>query len=163
MKKESTLKKVILNLDIAVAAIMLIILIFLTFSGVIMRYIVGKPYTWLEEAQLFCMVWIVFSAAGAAYRTGNHVAIEMVVEMFPKGAQKIIEYIIDVVVLLTIGYLFFASIGFVQVFLKNGRTTSILHIPMWLQYGIAPVSYVISVISYFYTKYFDKSRKEEES
>ncbi|MBQ1310572.1 MAG: TRAP transporter small permease subunit, partial [Blautia sp.] len=93
MKRESTLKKVILNLDIAVAAIVLIVLIVLTFAGVIMRYIVGKPFTWLEEVQLFCMVWIVFSAAGAAYRTGNHVAIEMVVEMFPKSVQKVIEYV----------------------------------------------------------------------
>lgn len=157
------MKKVIFNLDIAVAAIVLVVLIVLTFCGVIMRYIVGKPFTWLEEVQLFCMVWIVFSAAGAAYRTGNHVAIEMVVEMFPKNVQKIIEYIIDVVVVVTIAYLFYASIGFIQVFLKNGRTTSILHIPMWLQYGIAPVSYVISILSYFYAKYFDKSKKEEES
>ena len=73
-----------------------------------------------------------------------------------------IEYIIDIVVVLTIGYLFYASIGFIQVFLKNGRSSSILHIPMWLQYGIAPVSYCISIISYFYAKYFDKSRKKEE-
>ncbi len=163
MKKESTLKKVIFNLDIAVSAIVLMVLIVLTFMGVIMRYIVGKPFTWLEEVQLFCMVWIVFSAAGAAYRTHNHVAIEMVVEMFPKSIQKIIEYVIDIIVVATIAYLFYTSIGFIQVFLKNGRTTSILHIPMWLQYGIAPVSYVISIISYFYAKYFDKSRKEEES
>ena len=162
MKQESTLKKVILNLDIAVASIVLIVLIVLTFMGVIMRYIVGKPFTWLEEVQLFCMVWIVFSAAGAAYRTGNHVAIEMVVEMFPKGFQKVIEYVIDVVVVVTIGYLFYASIGFIQVFIKNGRSSSILHIPMWLQYGIAPVSYCISIISYFYAKYFDKSKKAEE-
>ena len=162
MKKESTLKTVIGNLDIAVAGIALVVLICLTFCGVIMRYVVGKPFTWLEEVQLFCMVWIVFAASGAAFRTGSHVAIEMIVEMFPESVQKVIGYLIDIIVVLVIGYLFYASIGFVQVFIKNGRASSILHIPMTLQYGIAPVSYVISIISYFYAKYISKPVKEDE-
>ena len=149
------------NLDIIVASIALIVLIIMTFAGVIMRYIVGQPFTWLEEVQLFCMVWIVFAAGGAAFRTGSHVAIEMVVEMFPKSIQKIIGYIIDIVVFLVIAYLFYNSIGFIQMFVKNGRSSSMLKIPMTVQYGIAPVSYILMIISYFYSKYFDKTPKEE--
>ena len=154
-------KSVIGNLDIIVASIALIVLIIMTFAGVIMRYIVGQPFTWLEEVQLFCMVWIVFAAGGAAFRTGSHVAIEMVVEMFPKSIQKIIGYIIDIVVFLVIAYLFYNSIGFIQMFVKNGRSSSMLKIPMTVQYGIAPVSYILMIISYFYSKYFDKTPKEE--
>lgn len=163
MKKESTLKTILGNLDIAVASIALIILIVLTFSGVIMRYIVGKPYTWLEEVQLFCMVWIVFAAGGAAFRTGSHVAIEMVVEMFPENVQKVIGYIIDIVVFAVIAYLFWNSIGFIQMFLKSGRSTSMLKIPLALQYVIAPISYILMIVSYFYAKYFDKSKKGGEA
>lgn len=163
MKKESTLRTILGNLDIAVASIALIILIVLTFSGVIMRYIVGKPYTWLEEVQLFCMVWIVFAAGGAAFRTGSHVAIEMVVEMFPESVQKVIGYIIDIVVFAVIAYLFWNSIGFIQMFLKSGRSTSMLKIPLALQYVIAPISYILMIVSYFYTKYFDKSKKGGEA
>lgn len=163
MKKESTPKTILGNLDIAVASIALIILIVLTFSGVIMRYIVGKPYTWLEEVQLFCMVWIVFAAGGAAFRTGSHVAIEMVVEMFPENVQKVIGYIIDIVVFAVIAYLFWNSIGFIQMFLKSGRSTSMLKIPLALQYVIAPISYILMIVSYFYAKYFDKSKKGGEA
>ena len=163
MKKDNTLKKVIGNLDIVVASIALIVLIVLTFMGVIMRYIVGKPYTWLEEVQLFCMVWIVFAAGGAAFRTGSHVAIEMVVEMFPEKVQKIISYVIDIVVILVLAFLFWNSIGFIQMFIKNGRSSSMLKIPMTVQYGIAPVSYVLMVISYFFNKYFNKSKKGGEA
>ena len=75
MEKKLSWKSVIGNLDIIVASIALIVLIILTFVGVIMRYIVGQPFTWLEEVQLFCMVWIVFAAGGAAFRTGSNVAI----------------------------------------------------------------------------------------
>lgn len=161
MKKESTLKKVVGNLDIAVAAVTLVVLIIMTFAGVIMRYIVGHPFTWLEEVQLFCMVWIVFAAGGAAFRTGSHVAIEMVVEMFPQSVQKIISYVIDVIVFLVIAYLFYNSIGFIRMFVNNGRSSSMLKIPMTLQYGVAPVSYILMIVSYFYSKYFDKKGGEE--
>lgn len=160
-QKDNKIKNIIGNLDIAVASIALIVLIVLTSSGVVMRYIIGKPYTWLEEVQLFCMVWIVFGAAGAAFRTGSHVAIEMVVDMFPEKVQKIIGIFVDIVVLIVIAYLFKQSIGFIGMFAKSGRSTSMLDIPYTLDYGIAPVSYVLMVISYFYSKYLKKPENEE--
>lgn len=161
MKDKNKILKVIGNLDIAIAAIALVILIVLTSSGVFMRYILGQPYTWLEEVQLFCMVWIVFAAGGAAFRTGNHVAIEMVVELFPKKIQKVIEIFVDIVILFVIGYLFLQSIGFIKLFVASGRSTSMIKIPYTLIYGIAPVSYVLMIISYFTSKYTKRKTEKE--
>ena len=79
-KKENKASAILMNLDIVVASIILAILIVLTFLGVVWRYIFNAPFTWLEEVQTSCMVWIVFAGAGAAFRSGNHVAIEMIVE-----------------------------------------------------------------------------------
>lgn len=152
-KNNNAIWKAIGNLDVAVASIMLIILVALTFGGVIMRYVVGRPLTWLEEVQLACMVWIVFAAGGAAFRTGNHVAIEILVDAFPAKLQKAMEYVIGIIIVLIIGYLFIQSIGFVKLFISSGRSTSMLKIPYALIYGIAPVSYIIMLISYFYTIY----------
>lgn len=161
MKDKNKILKVIGNLDIAIAAIALVILIVLTSSGVFMRYILGQPYTWLEEVQLFCMVWIVFAAGGAAFRTGNHVAIEMVVELFPKKIQKVIEIFVDIVILFVIGYLFMQSIGFIKLFVASGRSTSMIKIPYTLIYGIAPVSYILMIISYFTSKYTKRKTEKE--
>ena len=161
MKDKNKILKVIGNLDIAIAAIALVILIVLTSSGVFMRYILGQPYTWLEEVQLFCMVWIVFAAGGAAFRTGNHVAIEMVVELFPKKIQKVIEIFVDIVILFVIGYLFLQSIGFIKLFVASGRSTSMIKIPYTLIYGIAPVSYILMIISYFTSKYTKRKTEKE--
>ena len=162
MKKEKNLLKVVGNLDIFVAVVALIVLVGLTSFGVVMRYIIGKPFTWLEEVQLFCMVWIVFGAGGAAFRTGNHVAIEMVVEMFPESVQKIIGIIVDLVVLFIVSYLCVQSIRFVGVFISSERSTSMLKIPYTLIYGIAPVSYLLMIISYFTSKYINNPKNDEE-
>ena len=93
-----SLKSCLANLDLMIAGTVLAILIVLTFAGVIWRYFLGKPFTWLEEVQTACMVWIVFSAAGAAFRMGNHVAIEMIVDLMPKALQKVMTILISVVV-----------------------------------------------------------------
>ncbi len=150
-KKNNKLLSVLSNLDIIVASVVLVALITMTFCGVIWRYALKSPFTWLEEVQTACMVWIVFAAGGAAFRTGSHVAIEMIMDMFPKKLQKIFEYIISVIVILVLAYLFYQSIGFIEVFARSGRATSMLKIPYALIYGIAPVSFVLMVVSYIYS------------
>ena len=150
-KKENKVISILANLDIAVASVILTVLIVLTFLGVVWRYIFNNPFTWLEEVQTSCMVWIVFAAAGAAFRSGNHVAIEMIVDLMHAKMQKVMEWLISIVVVVVIGYLFKQSIGFIQVFIKSGRATSMLKIPYTVVYGIAIVSYIDMIISYFYS------------
>ena len=150
MNQESKFKAVLWNLDTIVASVVLAILIVLTFAGVPFRYLLGAPFTWLDEVQLACLVWIVYAGAGAAFRAGNQVAIEMIVDLMPKGMQKVMEVFISVVVLAVIGYLFYQSLGYVALFIKSGRSTSMLKIPYSVIYGIAPVSFVLMVFSYFY-------------
>lgn len=150
MNIKKVLKNILANFDCYVASIVLCILVILTFLGVIWRYVLHSPFTWLEEVQTSCMVWIVFAGAGAAFRYGNHVAIEMVVDLMPIKYQKLMDIFISIVVVAVIGFLFFQSIGFVEVFIKSGRSTSMLKIPYSAVYGIAIVSYIDMIISYFY-------------
>ncbi len=162
-KRENRLLSVLCNLDLIISAFVLAILVVLTFLGVIWRYAFNAPFTWLEEVQLACLVWIVFAAAGAAFRTGNHVAIEMIVDLMPKKIQKIMTVIVSAVVVIVIGYLFFQSIGFIRMFIKSGRTTNILNIPYTGIYGIAILSYIDMIISYFYSIKTDVKSEAKEA
>lgn len=150
-KKENKFLSILCNIDLIVASVALAILVILTFLGVIWRYCLKAPFTWLEEVQLACMVWIVFAAAGAAFRTGNHVAIEMIVDLMPKKLQKIAVVFISFVVVAVVGYLLKQSIGFIQMFARSGRSTSMLKIPFAWIYGIAIFSNIDMIISYFYS------------
>ena len=154
-KKENKASAILMNIDIVVASIILAILIVLTFLGVVWRYIFNAPFS--------CMVWIVFAGAGAAFRSGNHVAIEMIVDLMPKSMQKIMEILISIVVVVVIGYLFMQSIGFIQVFVKSGRSTSMLKIPYSWVYGIAIVSYFDMIISYFYALFHGVKSEAKEA
>ena len=162
-KKENKALSLLLNLDIAIASTVLALLILLTVSGVVYRYVLDKPFTWLEEVQRACMVWVVFAAGGAAFRTGNHVAIEMIVDLFPQKVQKIFDILISAVVVIVLLYLFKQSLGFIQIFLKSGRSTPMLDIPYSLIYGIAPVSFVWMIFNYFYALFTGVKSEAKEA
>ena len=162
-KKDSKVINLLLNLDIAIACTVLAILIVLTVAGVVYRYILDKPFTWLEEVQLACMVWVVFAAGGAAFRTGNHVAIEMVVDLLPKKMQKVVEVFISAVVVIVLLYLFKQSLGFIGIFLQSGRSTPMLDIPYAVIYGIAPVSFLWMIFNYFYSVYTGVKSEAKEA
>ncbi len=155
-ENRSILVRILSNLDIAVACIAIVILILATFIGVPMRYVVGKPFTWLEEVQSACLVWIVFASAGAAFRTGSHVAIEMIVDRLPAKVQKVWKVCIAVIVTVVIGFLFVQSIGYIRMFLDNGRSTPMLNIPYSMIYIICPVSFILQIVNYIITAVRDR-------
>ena len=52
MKQQCNWKFLLLNLDVVIASIAACALVGLTFAGVIARYVVGSPFTWIEEIQV---------------------------------------------------------------------------------------------------------------
>lgn len=162
--KNNIFLKIISNIEVALASVMLIILVVLTFTGVIMRYCFGNPFTWLEEIQLACMVWIVFAAAGSAFRYGGHVSIEIVADMLPGSVRKTVEVLISAVVVIVVVYFGMKSITYIQLFLRTGRGTPILKIPYAWIYGIVPVSCVLMLVNWFVVWFqsFKNTEGEEE-
>ena len=136
------------NLDLAIAGLALAALILYTFIGVVMRYIINRPITWGEEFQLLCIVIVVFFGAGAGFRTGSHVAIDFIVDMFPWKVQRIIVVAMYAISMLIMAYFFFQSSVFVRQMFVTGRVTNMLRIPMYLIYAAFPVGCFLVVLNY---------------
>ncbi|NMB43066.1 MAG: TRAP transporter small permease subunit, partial [Clostridiales bacterium] len=101
--------KVISRLDVIISGLALTLIVFLTLAGALSRRFLNQPFVWLEEIQLFLEVWVVFLGAGAAFRTGSHVAIEVVVDALPEKAKKVIDVIISGLALTLIVFLTLAG------------------------------------------------------
>jgi TRAP-type C4-dicarboxylate transport system permease small subunit len=126
------------NSDLIISGICITILVLLTTTGVFMRYAVGKPFTWLEEIQLILFVWVVFFGGSAAFRFGGHIAIEVVVELFPRKAQKMFDAVVSVIIFCTLAYIMYLLLGRGFALIKTGRVTNILQIPLsWNYFGVA--------------------------
>ena len=153
--------KILCNLDLFLASVALAILTFVTFAAVIMRYVLKAPLLWQEEAQAFCQVWMIFMGASVAFRQGSIVAVEMVVDALPEKAKKIMEYIVDMIVIFTLTFLMVKSQQYIaQIFGRTHRSTPILGIPYELIYGIAPYGCALMIISYLLAKYLPRFVKQ---
>lgn len=100
-------RNVIANLDAIVAGVGLILVVGMTVTGVIMRKVVGRPFAWLEEMQIFFFVWTIYFGGSVAFRTGNQVSIDLVAARLKPRARRIldaVDYLITIVVLVYLTY-----------------------------------------------------------
>ena len=154
MDKKPSAKFLLLNLDVVIASAAMCILVVLTFAGVIARYVVGHPFTWIEEIQAAMIVWVIFGAAGAAFRTANHAAIEVFYDFFPDAVKKILNILILVVTVVTLLFLGYNVLQYMKVFMKSGRTTPVLHISYVLIFSIVPVSCIWQIVNFILVNFF---------
>ncbi|WP_132244498.1 TRAP transporter small permease [Marinisporobacter balticus] len=138
----------LLNIDMLIASISLIILVLITFFGVIMRYFFNDPFVWLQEVQLWCFTWVVFFGGGAAFRSGSHVAIDVLVDRMPPTARKIVEIFGYLVSMFVLAYLLVHGTNLVKQLFHTGRNTNILHTPYPIIYGAFPTGCVLMMINY---------------
>ena len=158
--KKSCLK-ILCNLDLFIAAVAMVVLTLVTAAGVVMRYVLKTPLLWQEEVQAFCQVWMIFLGASVAFRAGSIVAIEMFVDSLPEKGQRIMGYVIDMIVLFVLSFLMVKSHAYIQqVFGQSGRPTPILRIPYTVIYGVAPYGCALMMVSYILSKYLPRFVKD---
>ena len=159
--KKKTWLKILCNLDLFIASIAMVVLTLVTATGVIMRYVLKTPLLWQEEIQAFCQVWMIFLGGSVAFRAGSIVAIEMFADSLPEKGQRILGYVVDMIVLFVLSFLMVKSHAYVnQVFGQSGRPTPILRIPYTVIYGVAPYGCALMMISYILSKYMPKFIKD---
>lgn len=137
----------ILKIDYFIAIVSVAGLIGVTFFGVFMRYLFNSPFVWLEEVQLWLMVWVVFYGGAAAVRSGNHVAIEFIVDKLPKSMHKVVTIFELTVITAVLWFLSTNSIALIQQFVKSGRVTNLLHIPYVFIYSAVPIGCFLIVLN----------------
>ena len=147
-EKECRQRGIAVNLDYIIAGLALAVLVLVTFIGVFARYFAGMPFAWEEEFQLACFVWITFLGVGAAFRSGSHVAIELLVERMPEKAARIVElggYMISMLIFM---FFLYYGVQIVLSMLTMERATNILGIPYAAIYIVVPVGCLLMMYNY---------------
>ncbi|MDR1625231.1 MAG: TRAP transporter small permease [Spirochaetia bacterium] len=62
----------------------------LIFIQVIFRYVFNQPLAWSEELARFLFIWMTFVAGVVAARRGQHIGVELIVNMLPGAGKKAI-------------------------------------------------------------------------
>lgn len=151
-----------LNVDYLITGIALIILVAITFFGVIARYFLNAPFIWLQEVQIMLFVWVTYIGAGSAFRTGSHIAINYLVNRLPSKIRTIVELLISIIVIFVLGYFMLKGIGLVKQQLTINRTTNILDIPLAYIYSALPIGSFLMMLNYILTTYIFVAKDKKE-
>ena len=131
----------------------MVCLVILTFVGVLKRYILRSPITWQEEVQMLLFLWVVFLGGSAAFRTGSHIAIEIVVDALPKKLGALVERFDVLLQLVILGYLFMQELTYYNQLVSTGKVTNLLRLPYSIAYLVVPIGGALMIISMLFGAY----------
>ncbi len=152
-KKKNSPLRIIGNLDLYFAGILIVFLIGLTFVGVMKRYILRSPISWMEEVQGLLFMWITFIGGSAAFRYASHVSIEILVDSLPKKIGGLIERFDVLLQLLILGYLCNQEFSYYFQLISTGKVTNLLRIPYSIAYLALPIGGVLMIVSMLWASY----------
>jgi len=105
------------------------IILFVTIAwGVLSRYVVTTPSSWVEEIAGFCFTWLIFVGAAEVHRRGQHVSVDLLTSRLPHKAQRILAMVVETAL---IGFcLYVAQLGARETLAMHSSTTSMLRLPL---------------------------------
>lgn len=118
------IKKIIANLEELVCGFFLVIMVSTVIMNVILRYVFNDGLFWAEEVATISFVWAVFIGASATYKHRMDVGIDFLVSKTSPQVQKYLRLLVDILLLIINGYIFYLSI----IFTKNAllKPTAVL-------------------------------------
>ncbi|WP_269900868.1 TRAP transporter small permease [Paenalcaligenes faecalis] len=119
------------------AALLLVIATLLVFIQVITRFVFNDPATWTEVTARAVVIWMVFLAAGAAFRTGAMLALDLLHALLPQSMQRVLMGLISLLTLLFLCVLVWY--GYLMTVRVHAQTVALLGIPTSWLYAAIPV------------------------
>lgn len=134
-------------------------IILLACANVFMRYVVGRPWGWVEEVTVFTFVWLTMLGASAVVHVEGHCSIDVLVRKCAPKTQRVVSILADSVVLITLVLLIYYGI---QLTIKGQtKLTPILGIPYSYVDASIPVS--CSFMLMYYGRMFWNSLRGKQN
>lgn len=134
-------------------------IILLATANVFMRYVVGKPWGWVEEITVFTFVWLTMLGASAVIHVEGHCSIDVLVTRLAPKYQRIVSVIADLIVLATLILLIW--FGILLTIRGYTKLTPILGIPY--SYIDASIPVCCSFMLMYYGRMFWNSLRGKKN
>ncbi|WP_158259787.1 TRAP transporter small permease [Phyllobacterium phragmitis] len=106
------------------------VIVFLQFFT---RYVLNDSLSWTEEIARYLLMWITFIGAAIAMRRGTHISVEVAHLFLPAPLVRVLNFVIDVLVVGFVGLLCWFSISITK--LMQIQTMTVFPWPMSIVYG----------------------------
>lgn len=133
-----------IHLEEVVTAFLLAIMLGSIGLSVFCRYVLKMPLSWTEEVVLSCMVWVVFLGASMATKHKEHIAIDILLTVFPQRLVRAMELLTLLMASSVLALLVWQGIRLLEV--TQDVATTALGIPIMYIYAAVPISALLMFI-----------------
>jgi TRAP-type C4-dicarboxylate transport system permease small subunit len=134
------------NLELYVLYLALTIIAVTMMTQVVLRYAFDSPLSWAEEFTRYAFVWSAFIGISYSIKRGIMINVDMVVNKLNIKAQKIINILIQIFVLVFFLFLFYHSIEVVKGIFASNQKSPAMGIPMGYVYLSSLVGFLLSSV-----------------
>ena len=121
-----------------IIAILFSLMIVITFTQVIFRYLLNSALPWAGEITIFLFIWVIFLGAAITLSKGLHIGVDIFTSFLNKKNKNIVLILTN---LLTILFCFLIIIGSAPLVIDNFTQRSpALEIRLSYIYAVIPIS-----------------------
>ncbi len=84
------LARVMNSLEEGFISLLLVTMTLLVFFEVVLRYVFGIGFLWVEELTLHLSAWLVLFGASYGVKVGSHIGVDAVVNLLPSKGRRIV-------------------------------------------------------------------------
>lgn len=118
-----------------------IIMVGTSFAQVVNRNIFKLPISWLDEAAVYCMIYMVLIGTEVGLRDGTQIAVTALVDKFHGRMRKGIQIFSKIVMVVFSFGVFMGGLKLVQIQIRTGQISAALGIPMSIPYAAMVISF----------------------
>lgn len=135
--------KIYMKFEESVLVICLAVMGLVLTAQILLRYFISAPISWAEELARYLQIWITFLGMGYAFRKKSHIALDLLLEKFPKKLSKAITIFNDLVMIVCSAMVIYVAPIFLS---QQHKLSSTLHVPLNLVYGVIPIGFGITIL-----------------
>ena len=139
-----------------VCVVLAILLVLDVWLGVLVRYLIPLPLTFMEEAARYLMIWTALLAVSSCISRREHIGVEILFDKFPDKVQRILLAVLDLLAIVFFAFLVFYGIGMVEK--GASHFTMIYGMTKALPFAAVPVSAALACIQLILVAVRDQAR-----
>jgi TRAP-type C4-dicarboxylate transport system permease small subunit len=128
-------------------------IITLACANVVMRYVFGRPWAWVEEITVFSFVWLTMFGATSVIMHEGHCSIDVLARKLSPGWRRALDVVVNVIVLITLGLLIYY--GILLTIKGQTKLTPMLGIPYSYIDAAVPLACAVMMIYYLRMLWID--------
>ncbi len=146
MAGRSGWRRFVETLEESVIAFIFAVMVLVTFSQVVARYVFNAGAVWALELTTFAFAWLVLIGISYGIRRSAHIGVDAFVRLFPSPVQRFFGLLAVLAGLAYAGIILTGAWEYVGKLYKIGIGAVDLPIPRWIPYSVLILSMVLMIL-----------------